>query len=205
MTSVVPKLILVTHSARETQALAARLAQRLEPGDVLWLSGDLGAGKTTFTQGLGRGLGVAAPINSPTFVLIREYAGRLPLYHIDLYRLGDAREVAALGLSDYLAGDGVCVLEWAERMDARGELPGLHIRIEQPAAGWAPERGEDAMGRAVTPERAENARGGSVMTEPGGDRSAESARMLTLAAAGERAERLLSALREDKGADAAGN
>src|SRR5438105_1759607 len=139
MTNVVPKLAIVTHSPRATQALAARLAQRLEAGDVLWLCGDLGAGKTTFTQGLGRGLGIAAPINSPTFVLIREYIGRLPLCHIDLYRLGDAREVAALGLSDYLAGDGVCVLEWAERLDERGELPGLHIRIEQPVEHLPPD------------------------------------------------------------------
>jgi tRNA threonylcarbamoyladenosine biosynthesis protein TsaE len=119
-----------THGPGETQSLAARLAQHLEAGDVIWLSGELGAGKTTFTQGLGRGLNVDVPINSPTFVLIREYMGRLPLYHVDLYRLGDAREVATLGLPDYLDGDGVCVLEWSERLDARGEMPGLHIRIE---------------------------------------------------------------------------
>ena len=90
MTGVVPTLALLTHSPGETQGLAARLALRLEPGDVIWLSGELGAGKTTFTQGLGRGLDIAVPINSPTFVLIREYMGRLPLYHIDLYRLNDA-------------------------------------------------------------------------------------------------------------------
>ena len=166
MTGVALTLALMTQSPGETQALAARLAQRLEAGDVIWLSGDLGAGKTTFTQGLGRGLDIAAPINSPTFVLIREYVGRLPLYHIDLYRLSDAREVATLGLPDYLAGDGVCVLEWAERLDARGEMPGLHIRIEP--------RGELA-------------------------------RALTLAAAGERAERLLGALREDNLPDASRN
>jgi tRNA threonylcarbamoyladenosine biosynthesis protein TsaE len=164
--AVVPTLALTTHGPGETQALAARLAQQLEAGDVIWLSGELGAGKTTFTQGLGRGLDIAVPINSPTFVLIREYVGRLPLYHIDLYRLSDAREVAALGLSDYLAGDGVCVLEWAERLDARGEMPGLHIRMEP--------RGESARG-------------------------------LTLAAAGGRAERLLGVLRKDNLPDAARN
>src|SRR5437870_1149278 len=98
-----------TSSAEESQALAARLAQQLAAGDVIWLSGELGAGKTTFTQGLGRGLGIGVPINSPTFVLIREYAGRLPLYHVDLYRLESARDIANLGLSDYLEGDGVCV------------------------------------------------------------------------------------------------
>ncbi len=120
----------ITHSARETQALAARLAPHLAAGDVIWLSGDLSAGKTTFTQGLGAGLGVDAPINSPTFVLIREYAGRLPLYHIDLYRLDEPREIDNLGLRDYLDGTGICVIEWAERLDPQGTLPGLHVRIE---------------------------------------------------------------------------
>ncbi|MBI5876237.1 MAG: tRNA (adenosine(37)-N6)-threonylcarbamoyltransferase complex ATPase subunit type 1 TsaE [Chloroflexi bacterium] len=123
-----------TQSAAETQALAARIAPLLQAGDVLWLSGDLGSGKTTFTQGLGRALGITQPIVSPTFVLIREYAGRLPLYHIDLYRLDNPREALNLGLRDYLDGEGVCVIEWAERFDARGDLPGLHIRIE-PDAG----------------------------------------------------------------------
>ncbi len=119
-----------THSAAETQALAARIAPLLQAGDVLWLSGDLGSGKTTFTQGLGRALGIELPIISPTFVLIREYAGRLPLYHIDLYRLDNPREALNLGLRDYLDGNGVCVIEWAERFDTHGDLPGLHIRIE---------------------------------------------------------------------------
>lgn len=186
---VVPTLAFLTHGPLETQALAARLAQQLEAGDVIWLSGELGAGKTTFTQGLGRGLDIAVPINSPTFVLIREYVGRLPLYHIDLYRLSDAREVAALGLSDYLAGDGVCVLEWAERLDARGEMPGLHIRIEPPLASLLHPGREDAWG--VRPSA----------VEPRG----ESVRALTLAATGERAEQLLGALREDNRFDAARN
>ena len=124
-----------THSAAETQALAERLAEGLIAGDVLWLSGDLGAGKTTFSQGLGRGLGIHVPINSPTFVLIREYLARLPLYHIDLYRLDNPRDIAALGLNDYLDGDGVCAIEWAERLVGvdgvdTGLWPGLHVRIE---------------------------------------------------------------------------
>ena len=121
---------IATHSAAETQALGARLALRLGAGDVLWLSGDLGAGKTTFTQGLGRGLGIHVPINSPTFVLIREYVARLPLYHIDLYRLDNPRDIATLGLSAYLDGAGVCVVEWAERLVERTVWPGLHVRIE---------------------------------------------------------------------------
>jgi tRNA threonylcarbamoyladenosine biosynthesis protein TsaE len=119
-----------TRDVAGTQALADRIAPLLQAGDVLWLSGDLGSGKTTFTQGLGRALGIAVPIVSPTFVLIREYAGRLPLYHIDLYRLDNPREALNLGLRDYLDGDGVCVIEWAERFDTHGDLPGLHIRIE---------------------------------------------------------------------------
>jgi tRNA threonylcarbamoyladenosine biosynthesis protein TsaE len=166
MTGVPVTFSYTTHGPSETRSFAARLAQRLEAGDVIWLSGDLGAGKTTFAQGLGRGLHIDVPIISPTFVLIREYKGRLPLYHVDLYRLGDACEIANLGLPDYLDGDGVCVLEWSERLDARGEMPGLHIRIEP--------RGE-------------------------------SARDLTLTAAGERAERLLHTLREDSGLHAARN
>lgn len=124
-----------TQNAAETQALAARIAPLLEAGDVLWLSGDLGSGKTTFTQGLGRALGIGQPIVSPTFVLIREYAGRLPLYHIDLYRLDNPREALNLGLRDYLDGEGVCAIEWAERFDTHGDLPGLHIRIDPQGEG----------------------------------------------------------------------
>ncbi|MCA1554509.1 MAG: tRNA (adenosine(37)-N6)-threonylcarbamoyltransferase complex ATPase subunit type 1 TsaE [Chloroflexi bacterium] len=120
----------ITHSADETRALGARVAQHAQAGDVVWLCGDLGAGKTTFTQGLGQGLGVRVPIISPTFVLIREYHGRLPLYHADLYRTEGTREILNLGLRDYLDGDGVCVVEWAERFDAEDALGGLHIRIE---------------------------------------------------------------------------
>ncbi len=97
---------------------------------MIWLSGELGAGKTTFTQGLGHGLQVDAPIISPTFVLIREYRGRLPLYHIDLYRLDQRAEIENLGVRDYLGGEGVCVVEWAERYDRQAAEPGLHIELE---------------------------------------------------------------------------
>jgi tRNA threonylcarbamoyladenosine biosynthesis protein TsaE len=121
--------IITTHHATETQDLAARIGAQLCGGDVLWLSGDLGAGKTTFTQGLGYGLQIDAPIISPTFVLMRIYHGRLPLYHIDLYRLDSARDIDNLGLRDYLEGAGVCVLEWAERFEAHNKQIGLHIHI----------------------------------------------------------------------------
>lgn len=95
----------------ETQQFAERLAQLLQAGDVLALDGDLGAGKTTFTQGLARGLGVNQVVNSPTFTIIKEYMGRLPLYHMDVYRIAD--DIDELGLDDYFYGDGVCVVEWA--------------------------------------------------------------------------------------------
>jgi len=98
-----------------TQTLAARLARWLGPGDVVALSGDLGAGKTCFIQGLAAGLGVAEPVASPTFVLIAEYVGRLPLHHVDLYRTGSLEEIRALGLEELIDGPGVTVIEWAER------------------------------------------------------------------------------------------
>lgn len=98
-------------SQQATQEFAEKLAQLLMPGDFLALEGNLGAGKTTFTQGLARGLGVKRVVNSPTFTIIKEYAGRLPLYHMDVYRVAD--QVDDLGLDEYFYGDGVCVVEWA--------------------------------------------------------------------------------------------
>ncbi|AKF93036.1 tRNA (adenosine(37)-N6)-threonylcarbamoyltransferase complex ATPase subunit type 1 TsaE [Brevibacillus laterosporus] len=98
-------------SQQATQEFAEKLAQLLMPGDFLALEGDLGAGKTTFTQGLARGLGVKRVVNSPTFTIIKEYAGRLPLYHMDVYRVAD--QVDDLGLDEYFYGEGVCVVEWA--------------------------------------------------------------------------------------------
>lgn len=99
----------------ETQQLAERLAAYLQPGFVITLEGDLGAGKTTFTQGLARGLGITQVVNSPTFTIIKEYNGRLPLYHMDVYRVGD--DVDSLGLDEYFFGDGVCVVEWASLIE----------------------------------------------------------------------------------------
>ncbi|MBO8164065.1 MAG: tRNA (adenosine(37)-N6)-threonylcarbamoyltransferase complex ATPase subunit type 1 TsaE [Brevibacillus sp.] len=100
----------------ETQRLAERLAARLAPGDFLALEGDLGAGKTTWTQGLARGLGIDAVVNSPTFTIVKEYHdGRLPLYHIDVYRVAD--EIDTLELDEYFFGDGVCVVEWASLIE----------------------------------------------------------------------------------------
>ena len=112
----------VTESAEATMALGARLGEVLRAGDVVALVGELGAGKTTFTQGIGRGLGIAEPITSPTFTLVGEYDGRLHLYHVDVYRLGNATaEALAFGLDDLLGGDGVTIIEWA--VQVREALP----------------------------------------------------------------------------------
>ncbi|MGI8317373.1 tRNA (adenosine(37)-N6)-threonylcarbamoyltransferase complex ATPase subunit type 1 TsaE [Halobacillus mangrovi] len=101
----------ISSSPEETMTFAEELGHRLQSGDVLTLEGDLGAGKTTFTKGLGRGLGVKRTINSPTFTIIKEYVGRVPFYHMDVYRLEDSDE--DLGFEEYFEGDGVCVVEWA--------------------------------------------------------------------------------------------
>ncbi|MGD8192619.1 tRNA (adenosine(37)-N6)-threonylcarbamoyltransferase complex ATPase subunit type 1 TsaE [Brevibacillus ginsengisoli] len=105
------ELLVTLRDTKETQQFAERLARYLQAGDLLTMEGDLGAGKTTFTQGLARGLGVTDIVNSPTFTIIKEYIGRLPLYHMDVYRVGD--DVDSLGLDEYFYGDGVCVVEWA--------------------------------------------------------------------------------------------
>jgi len=120
----------VSRSEAQTRRLGARLGALLRSGDVICLAGELGTGKTCFTQGVGRGLGAKRPITSPTFTLINEYRGtemRLPFYHIDLYRIESAEEVLTLGLEEYLYGNGVCVVEWADR--ARGMLPKEHLWI----------------------------------------------------------------------------
>lgn len=101
----------ILHSADETMKFAARLAEKLRAGDVIALEGDLGAGKTTFTKGLAQGLGVKRTVSSPTFTIVKEYKGRLPLYHMDVYRLEDTFE--DLGFDEYFHGDGVTVVEWA--------------------------------------------------------------------------------------------
>ena len=107
----------ISHSEDQTRRFGARLAELLIPGDVVALIGDLGSGKTRWVQGICQGLGVDDPVNSPTFTLVNEYQGRLPVYHIDLYRLEDAAEMLTFGLEDYLYGPGVSLIEWADRAD----------------------------------------------------------------------------------------
>ena len=102
-------------SPEQTQLLGSLLGKLAQSGDILLLTGDLGTGKTCLTQGIAQGLGIKEYAFSPSFVIIREYHGRLPLYHIDFYRLDDPAEIADLGLEEYLYGKGVCVIEWAEK------------------------------------------------------------------------------------------
>jgi len=117
----------VSHGAAQTQRFGARLGLLLEAGDVLLLEGDLGAGKTVLAQGVAQGLAVDDPVTSPTFTLIHEYQGRLPLYHVDLYRLGGHADAAAIGLEDYIYGHGVTLVEWPDR--ATRLLPPDHLSI----------------------------------------------------------------------------
>lgn len=101
-----------TGSNEETEALGKRLAVHLKPSDVITLEGDLGAGKTTFTKGLAKGLGIKRNVNSPTFTIVKQYKGSIPLYHMDVYRLEDSDE--DIGFEEYFHGDGVAVIEWAQ-------------------------------------------------------------------------------------------
>lgn len=106
----------IVESAEETRAVAAEFAAGLAPGSLVALTGDLGSGKTEFVKGLAAGLGSPAQVTSPTFTLIHEYrGGRLPLFHMDFYRLTSGRELELIGFDDYLAEPGVCAIEWANR------------------------------------------------------------------------------------------
>jgi tRNA threonylcarbamoyladenosine biosynthesis protein TsaE len=113
-----------------TEAFGRRLGELLFPGAVIALVGQLGAGKTHLTRAIAEGLGVKNPaiVNSPTFVLIQEYPARLPIYHFDAYRLSGPREFTELGVDEYFRGDGVSIVEWADKVEAT--LPQEHLRIE---------------------------------------------------------------------------
>lgn len=124
----------------QTEGFGRRLGALLFPGAVVALVGPLGAGKTHLARAVAEGLGVKNPaaVNSPTFVLIQEYPARLPIYHFDAYRLSGAREFAELGVDEYFGGDGVCLVEWADKV---GEtLPADHLRIEIEVAGASRRR-----------------------------------------------------------------
>lgn len=121
------KIELKSHSPEETKNIGKIIGELAKQGDVLLLEGKLGAGKTCLTQGIALGLEIDDYVLSPTFVIMREFYGRLPLYHMDLYRLENIEESMDLGLDDYLYGEGLCVLEWAEKVISI--LPRKHLMI----------------------------------------------------------------------------
>ena len=107
-----------TNSPEETLEFGEKLGEQAEPGQVYTLVGDLGVGKTLFTQGFAKGLGIAEPISSPTFTIVQEYEeGRLPFYHFDVYRIGDIEEMDEIGYEDYISGEGVSLIEWSNLIE----------------------------------------------------------------------------------------
>lgn len=128
-------MLVLTRSVEETRELGAALGRTALPGDVLWLRGELGAGKTEMTRGVAAGLRCDSTVSSPSFALIHEYAGcRLPLYHVDLYRLSEL-EALELALEEYLEGEGVTVVEWAERLPRGAHPDGLEVDLAQADPG----------------------------------------------------------------------
>ena len=119
-------------SAEETYDIGRALAEKAVPGEIYALSGDLGVGKTVFTKGFAAGLGITEPVNSPTFTILQVYeGGRLPLYHFDVYRIGDVEEMDEIGYEDYFYGDGVCLIEWANLIEEILPEKYTEIRIEK--------------------------------------------------------------------------
>ena len=108
-------VIIETENPEETFALGQKIGRAATPGQVYTLTGDLGVGKTVFTQGVASGLGITEPVNSPTFTIVQVYEeGRLPFYHFDVYKIGDIEEMEEIGYDDYFFGEGICLIEWAE-------------------------------------------------------------------------------------------
>ncbi len=121
-------MIIDSYSTQDTYLLGYRMGCEAEKGDIFCLSGDLGVGKTVFTQGFAKGLGVEEAVNSPTFTIIQEYeGGRLPFYHFDVYRIADIDEMEEIGYEDYFYGNGVCLVEWAELIEEL--IPKKHTSI----------------------------------------------------------------------------
>lgn len=121
-------MIIETRSPEETFELGKKIGEAAKPGQVYTLNGDLGVGKTVFTQGVAAGLGITEPVSSPTFTIVQVYEeGRLPFYHFDVYRIGDIEEMEEIGYDDYFFGEGICLIEWAELI--RDILPEKRIEI----------------------------------------------------------------------------
>ena len=122
-------MMIETNSPEETYAFGKKLGMEAQAGQVYCLNGDLGVGKTVFTQGFAAGLGIQEPVNSPTFTIVQEYDdGRLPLYHFDVYRLGEAEEIYEVGYEDYLNSNGILLIEWANIIES--ELPKEYIEVK---------------------------------------------------------------------------
>jgi tRNA threonylcarbamoyladenosine biosynthesis protein TsaE len=132
---VTDRLDLETLAPEQTREVGAALADLLQPGDVVSLTGDLGAGKTCLVQGAARALGVEDPVVSPTFVLVREYRGQLPIYHVDVYRLERLQEVLDLGFEDLLDPSGVVFIEWGDAIEALLPDSFLEVRLSAPEDG----------------------------------------------------------------------
>ena len=121
-------IIIETTNAEETFKLGVKIGEQARPGEIYTLNGDLGVGKTVFTQGVARGLGIEEPVNSPTFTIVQVYEeGKMPFYHFDVYRIGDIEEMEEIGYDDYFFGEGICLIEWAELI--RDILPEKRIEI----------------------------------------------------------------------------
>ena len=111
-------MIIETNTPQETFCVGKKIGENARPGQIYTLTGDLGVGETVFTQGVAAGLGITEPISSPTFTIIQEYeTGRLPLYHFDVYRIGDIEEMEEIGYDDYFFGQGICLIEWANLIE----------------------------------------------------------------------------------------
>ena len=125
-------MVIETRSPEETFETGRKLGEKAVPGQVFTLMGDLGVGKTVFTQGLARGLGIQEPVSSPTFTIVQVYEeGRLPFYHFDVYRIGDVDEMDEVGYDDYIMGDGVSLIEWADLIEEILPEKRTEVRIEK--------------------------------------------------------------------------
>ena len=127
-----------TTTPKETFNLGQSIAQKATPGQIYTLNGDLGTGKTVFTQGVAKGLGIEEPVNSPTFTIVQIYeSGLLPFYHFDVYRIGDIEEMEEIGYDDYFFGEGICLIEWAELIEELLPPDVIKITIEKdPSKGF---------------------------------------------------------------------
>ena len=125
-------MIIETHDPEETFEAGRKIGMNAKPGQIYTLTGDLGVGKTVFTQGVAAGLGITEPVNSPTFTIIQEYEdGRLPFYHFDVYRIGDIEEMEEIGYDDYFFGKGICLIEWAELIEEILPEKRIEVTIEK--------------------------------------------------------------------------